>query len=382
MVRTETKIAALFLGLGLLANPFFARDERFLVPSRMFHTEDWSVRYWDYLRSEPRSSVLLLGNSRTLHGLRPWDVQAALERAGVGLKVHSLATGGGFPPFYDLLVRRMIPKDKLPRAVILGLSPRDVNRLEGRAKRNLGYLTGSPAYQARFTDTLNRAEIALRDFYASALPLVYFKTELREMMFGYRSLPWNSGSGTSPALQRYSANLAKLWTFDVDGYLRSFAGKPIVDPDFSPDAKAKYREEIAEWLSSPRGGSKRLEPVRSFEVDGRSDSELRRLLGTLEAWDIPVVLTVPPAIRLEDYENNLQVYEAFLESLAGLRRSRRNVLAVVDLNEKFDHEFLDASLYTDGEHATEEGSRLFSARLIERLKADPDLLTRIVAQRK
>jgi hypothetical protein len=356
------------ISLVLLLNSFFVKDEIFVPPSRMFHTPDWSVRYWNLREASSPPDLLILGNSRIMYGLRAKDLENTLRaRLKLEARVHSLAAPGGYFPFYRTVFEKMLPKESVPRVLLFGLSPRDFMRFNDGAQGPNERLRNSPAYASAIADSMNRAETIVRDLYATALPMLYYKSEMRERVLGKEPFPKFTLSNWKAGFFRQLRHFQKLGEFDLADYL-GVLGENLQGLESPIPATETLRSKnyLADWID----GRARFYagPPPPFELHEELGPDAQWIFDYLRDTGVRVVLFTLPAIRMEPTETHPVNYQRFLGKLELIRSRYENVEAVFDLNAQFGHAYQDPKYYFDaGEHATAEGAREFAERLGEKI---------------
>ncbi|HEY9874665.1 MAG TPA: hypothetical protein V6D12_14590 [Candidatus Obscuribacterales bacterium] len=90
--------------------------------------------------------VLIVGSSRAMRGIDPAALQNALADRGYrDIKIFNFGVNGATAQVVDLLVRRLLTPEQLPKMIIWGDGARAFN--SGRADNTYNAIAGSPAYQ-------------------------------------------------------------------------------------------------------------------------------------------------------------------------------------------------------------------------------------------
>jgi hypothetical protein len=101
--------------------------------------------YEQFVAQSGVPDVLIVGSSRSLRGLDPMALQDGLSAQGYsGRKVFNFGVNGATAQMVDLLVRRLIPADKLPKLVIWADGARAFN--SGRVDVTYNAITTSSGY--------------------------------------------------------------------------------------------------------------------------------------------------------------------------------------------------------------------------------------------
>ena len=327
--------------------PPYEERETFVPPSRLFLNARFARKYELYMET-PKPDVLILGNSRSMAALLPQVIEAEAS-----LTVRSLAAGGGFFPFYRTVLTELIP-DNLPRTLVLCLSPRDLQRDYRRYETRLA-LVRSSAYQLRktpYSEPFHTVEQTLGDLHALVLPAFYYKTELLDRL--------------------RNRDLSGLWEFPMRSSQYFVRFEDFLRWHTQPLSLSELHnrfEEITPLLSREK-----KQEIYEKNFRGYRDRSLRevvlwddpladpeRTMAFLASRDVRVIIAVLPAVMMEGSENNREFYTRFVKHLEHWRLKYSNVAAVLDINNKNDHAYMDPDLYTDLEHMTYDAAVKFSS---------------------
>ncbi len=103
--------------------------------------------YRRYLELNGPPDVLIVGSSRALRGVDPAALESALAEQGyTGIQVFNLGVNGATAQVVDLLVRQVLPQDKLPKLILFADGSRAFN--SGRQDLTYNGIATSPGYQA------------------------------------------------------------------------------------------------------------------------------------------------------------------------------------------------------------------------------------------
>jgi hypothetical protein len=116
-------------------------------PSFNSYRLDQELRlYTQYLRTQGTPDVLIIGSSRSLQGIDPTALQASLVKQGYPkLKIFNLGINGGTAKVNEVLVRRILAPEQLPRLIIWGDGSRAFNN--GRPDLTYNGIVASKGYQ-------------------------------------------------------------------------------------------------------------------------------------------------------------------------------------------------------------------------------------------
>lgn len=402
--------AAVFWLVSLFLMPMDVDLNRYVPPSELFLNEAFSGKYW-YYRHRPAPDFLILGNSRIDAALIPGIIAAELQhKYGRSFRVSSLSTGGGYFPFYQEILTTLLDRNQLPRNIILGVSPRDFNRHESRRFSVAEFLKSSSGYNLRripYAEPFHTIEAKLADVSALILPGFFYSSRVGTQLFRQReSLPDIAVFRNFPRIQAIvnkwhkdalmmiptASGLAALAGFPFPQRIRFYFGRfrtafgwdpgrmGLVDPDGSNSAKVDYSvfaKRKSEALAKQRAlfnpdqaGSpypdyrygKDFKPEIDIWDDPAGAPE--KTLKFLAKHNVGVYFVLPPAYVLEGWENNEYFNDLLKHYLVDLQKRYPNVGQIIDINNNFDHPFLDPDMYYDMEHAMPDAAAVFSKRLV------------------
>jgi hypothetical protein len=134
-------------GDRLLADRLFASPSDF-VPAYRSAQEQVSGDKLHQLEDSGDIDNLFLGNSRVLFGVDPARLDRALARRGAPARSYNLAMPTVDPRFWDFFLAEYWDKP-LPRNVLLGVTPRDLDRRNTVSGQYLDAFRASPAFGIR-----------------------------------------------------------------------------------------------------------------------------------------------------------------------------------------------------------------------------------------
>ncbi|MDF0554957.1 DUF1574 family protein [Kamptonema sp. UHCC 0994] len=105
------------------------------------------VRYQKYIRTHKRlPDIMIVGSSRALRGVEPTVLEKALAEQGYpGLKVYNFGVNGATVQVVDLILRRVLPVEQLPKLIVLADGARAVN--SGRIDVTYNAIATSEGYR-------------------------------------------------------------------------------------------------------------------------------------------------------------------------------------------------------------------------------------------
>lgn len=122
--------------------------------------DDQLVRYQQYLQQEKRPpDILIVGSSRALRGIEPEVLTQTLAQQGYPLmRVYNFGINGATAQVVDLLIRRILPPEQLPKFIIFADGSRALN--SGRVDVTFNAISVSEGYRKLLE---NEAKLASKD---------------------------------------------------------------------------------------------------------------------------------------------------------------------------------------------------------------------------
>lgn len=116
-------------------------------PSFNSHRLDQELRlYTQYLRTTGTPDILIVGSSRSLQGIDPIAMQTALVKQGYPkLKIFNFGINGGTAKVNEVLLRRILTAEQLPKLIIWGDGSRAFNN--GRPDLTYNGIVASEGYR-------------------------------------------------------------------------------------------------------------------------------------------------------------------------------------------------------------------------------------------
>jgi len=105
------------------------------------------VRYQQYLEVEKKiPDILIVGSSRALRGVDPRVLAESLATSGYpDLRIYNFGVNGATAQVVDLIVRRVLPPEQLPKLIIFADGVRALN--SGRVDRTFEIIASSEGYE-------------------------------------------------------------------------------------------------------------------------------------------------------------------------------------------------------------------------------------------
>ncbi|MBF0214920.1 MAG: hypothetical protein HQM00_15390 [Magnetococcales bacterium] len=403
MSRIRIGMLIFFFGLG---NLLVISREPFIPPSKFYMDDDFSYRLFHYRNRSP-IDYLIIGNSRS-KPLDPSVLQTILQEDGrQPVIVHSLSVGGGYFPFYQILMEQLIA-DRPPRTLLLSVSPRDFRKGYQKAYAIRDDLFNSSGYvleRLNYSSFFKWLEAKSTDFLAAAFPLLYYRNRIFSLLFPnsvhkwaqpkldqeqtfLQKTVWNSiknlplpedvlpmdGNDWIRRFQSYPQRIAALfdWTPTMDNgkMLSENRSKEIRGTLQESTNPLTLREE--QWRQyQPTLEMFRQDPACLSEFileDQREETIQKQFLTDLQHRGIDVYFLIMPAMRLEGCENNIKVNQEWIKQMQFLQNQFPNILGIIDLNKLFRHSFSRIVDYGDqGEHLSVEAGVKVTRQLGEAL---------------
>ncbi|NJL22325.1 MAG: hypothetical protein HC895_18345 [Leptolyngbyaceae cyanobacterium SM1_3_5] len=127
-----------------------AQPQALRPPQSSFGSDRLDQQIWlyeQYLRTQGRPDVLIVGSSRSLQGIDPAALeQALIERGHAPLRVYNFSINGATARVIDLVLARILTADQLPRLIIWGDGLRAFN--SGRPDLTYRSIAASEGYRS------------------------------------------------------------------------------------------------------------------------------------------------------------------------------------------------------------------------------------------
>jgi hypothetical protein len=382
---------AVFLAVNLLA----VRDEPFVPPSQFFFNASFSARL--ALARAETSDILVFGNSRMRSGLSPRALRETLGAAAAPsdrpTRVQMLADAGGFPSFYDVAFDLALDGRPLPRAVIVGISPRDLDEGDRRKREPSADLLQSSGYRlARlpYNSVFAGFETAFVDAVAAALPGLYERervvgafippaisrwiyVDLAPHRVGQVLQIWmrrflGQADGAFPASPDAWLARAAIWQARVAGLagysldptqfgVDAYGGQAMGPPESAAQrgARIAHVERVVEQAKAQGIGR-----VCRSELEGKA---MATFVDKLVALDIDVFLVQPPGLYLEPCEMRAIEDGRFGRAVEAIMSRHGNAVRFLDLMGEAGRELREPQLFGDSDHMASEGAELVGRKV-------------------
>ncbi len=285
--------------------------------------DDKLALYQQRLRQSGPPDVLVLGSSRALRGIDPQALQVALAAQGYRhVEVFNFGINGATAQVVDLVIRRILTPEQLPKQIIWADGARAFN--SGRVDATYNAIASSPGYQ----QLKDRPEVNTKQSNSekpasfSTQPLDYFTTNYQSLGKWLNQSLANVSS-TYPQRDQLKSLLREQFVtvleqvnisanpmtesekiltaeepIDVDGFL------PL-SVRFSPATYYKQHPRVAGDYDND---------YESFQLDGKQDSALDSLLQYAKAQNVSVAFINLPLTNdyldpiRKEYEAKFQQY--------------------------------------------------------------------------
>jgi hypothetical protein len=392
------------IGFVLAAvNVVAIEDDAFIPPSRFFVSPEFSHRHYWY-QQRPQIDAIVLGNSRTRSGIDPRVLSETLS-SGLGepVIVQSLASAGGFFPFYRTVIENVLRERRI-KAVILGLSPRDLSFYDTRTETVHQKLVASSGYKLAhvpYFEPFRRLEAGIADLTAALVPALVKRNRVISALWpSSLQLPPEGWPLLSEILGRDFENMqadgADALPRDWDTVRRRLSGYPQRLPAMFNWRPRPGDESVDEWGSETSASPKtttelqnhiasleaRWDAIRrgplnawrhdaacsaSFLIDPRPGSPQELFFQLLASQGVAVFIVIPPAISFGSCEDSLAINQQMLAYLQGVSERYANVRTVIDLNNGFRHDFMSLAYFSDLEHMNRTGAARVSQALASQI---------------
>lgn len=387
LARRWWALAACVCGTAFFANILALRDEPFVPPSQFFFNTSFSVRM--ALERAAPSDILVLGNSRMRSGFSPAAAADALGQNSPSAPVlRLLADAGGFPAFYDAAFDLARQGGTLPRAVVVGISPRDLDEGDLRKRDPMADLLASSGYRLAHLP-YNRVFAALErlfvDAVAAGLPGLYERERVAGALIpDFVSKLVTEDLGASRVglvlqlwMRRHLGQREGAWPADAEGWharldawaqrAAGFAGAPISPARVHLDALGGPLPDAPETADQQ---AVRIAKVEAAVVQAKArgaERECRTALAgtTFEAFidklvarGVAVYLVQPPALYLEPCEMRAIEEGHFQRAIDRLLQKHGARVRFLDLMSPPGKALRDPRYFADPDHMRAEGADL------------------------
>lgn len=283
--------------------------------------DDKLALYQQRLRQSGPPDVLILGSSRALRGVDPQALQTALVAQGFAqVEVFNFGINGATAQVVDLIIRRILTPDQLPKLVIWADGARAFN--SGRVDATYNAIASSPAYQAIETNTdVNAGEPSSKTS-TGIPPLDYFNRNSQSLS---KWLNQSLANVSSTYAQRDQVKTLLREQFVTSLEKVNISANPITESeksltaqepiDFNGFLPLSVRFNPATYYQKhPKVAGDYDNDYESFKLDGKQNSALDSLLQYAKIQNVGIVFINLPLTNnyldpvRKEYEAKFQQY--------------------------------------------------------------------------
>ncbi len=333
-----------------------------IAPFPTFNSQQLDQQLQRYLRFVARSGppdILIVGSSRALQGIDPIVLQQTFAQRGYSrLKVFNFGVNGATAQLVDLIVRKLLAPDQLPRLLLWADGVRAFN--SGRADITYNRAIASPGYQL-LTAGIRPAlmpPLLQREPLCIALPLPRATRDALSPLKSFNVVP-----SFAPAYQQ------RQWCWEP---LRALSQPEApVEPEqrmvnlqemtgFQPLSNQFKPDEYFQRYPKVRGAYDG--DYRDFTLNGKQTQALNNVVMFANARQIPIVFVNLPLTQIyldETRAANEQQFRTYLQQFA-----RSQPLTVHDLSQRWLYQ---NAYFTDPSHLNRHGAAAVATQLGKRL---------------
>jgi hypothetical protein len=308
--------------------------------------------YRQRLLTSGAPDVLIIGSSRAFRGIDPEQLQQALIAQGIpAAEVFNFGINGATVQVVDLIVRRLLPPDQLPRLILWADGVRAFN--SGRLDITFNAIAASKAYQKLQAGTL---PTLIADAWRAEHP-------------GFSIQAWSQGwdnflnhmlaSGSATYYQRdflhtwFQQQVQRPFPFpqgaiapaaDENGFL-------ALSEQFNPQQYYQHHTRV----TGDHDGD-----YEGFRLDGEQDQALRQLLRFTRDRHIPVVFVNLPLTHVYLDSARLKYEVAFQHYIQQF--AQRQDILFLDLGQLWPSQH---RLFSDPSHLNRYGAESISQHLAQ-----------------
>jgi hypothetical protein len=329
------------------------------------------VLYRQFVAQSGAPDVLIVGSSRAMRGIDPAVLEQALATQGYpGLKVFNFGVNGATAQVVDLIVRRILPSEKMPKLIIFADGLRALN--SGRTDVTYGAIASSPGFHklpdastasasespesplalTKPIETIARTNTIVSDSYKS------FNTQLLEQL-SILSVIYNQRTQLQNALVKSLTSGWRMETLSDSGDEEGIPqdGQGLIDiQGFLPISNrfnpVTYYQKYSR-ISGENDGD-----YADFSLDGLQTEALRNMAKFTRSQNIPlVVLNLPLTEQYLDpfrREREKQFQEYLLRMSTELGFTYRDIL---------DNWLSTPDFFSDPSHLNRYGSYAVSQHI-------------------
>jgi len=286
--------------------------------------DDKLALYQQRLQQSGPPDVLVLGSSRALRGVDPQALQTALAAQGYrNVEVFNFGINGATAQVVDLVIRRILTPDQLPKLVIWADGARAFN--SGRVDATYNAIASSPGYQQLKAKREVNTKVGEPSSNTSATgipPLDYFNTNsqalgkwLNQSFFNVSSTYPQRDQLKSLLREQFVTSLEKvnISANAITESEKSLTSEESIDFDGFLPLSVRFNPATY-YQKHPRVAGDYDNDYESFQLDGKQDSALDSLLKYAKIQNVGIVFINLPLTNdyldpiRKEYEAKFQQY--------------------------------------------------------------------------
>lgn len=259
--------------------------------------DDKLALYQQRIKTSGPPDVLILGSSRALRGVDPQALQTALAAQGfTRVDVFNFGINGATAQVVDLIIRRILTPDQLPKLVIWADGARAFN--SGRVDATYNAIASSPGYQQLKANTdVNTIKEASPKTSTGISPLDYFNTNsqsldkwLNQSLANISSTYSQRDQLKSLLRETYVTSLEKvnISANPITESEKSLTAEEPIDFDGFLPLTVRYNPATY-YKKHPRVAGDYDNDYESFKLEGKQASALDSLLKYAKTQNVGIV---------------------------------------------------------------------------------------------
>ncbi|MEO8891170.1 MAG: DUF1574 family protein, partial [Coleofasciculaceae cyanobacterium] len=259
--------------------------------------DDKLALYQQRIKTSGPPDVLILGSSRALRGVDPQALQTALAAQGfTRVDVFNFGINGATAQVVDLIIRRILTPDQLPKLVIWADGARAFN--SGRVDATYNAIASSPGYQQLKANTdVNTIKEASPKTSTGISPLDYFNTNsqaldkwLNQSLANVSSTYSQRDQLKSLLRETYVTSLEKvnISANPITESEKSLTAEEPIDFDGFLPLTVRYNPATY-YKKHPRVAGDYDNDYESFKLEGKQASALDSLLKYAKTQNVGIV---------------------------------------------------------------------------------------------
>ena len=333
-----------------------------IAPFPTFNSQQFDQQLQRYLRFVAQSGppdILIVGSSRALQGIDPIVLQQTLAHRGYPkLKIFNFGVNGATAQLVDLVVRKLLAPDQLPRLLLWADGVRAFN--SGRADTTYNRAIASPGYQllAAGIRPVLMPPLFQREPLCTAVPLQpSTRGALSPLNFFDLVSSFTPASQQRPwcweLLKALSQPEAPVKPEQRMVNVQETTGFQPLSNQFKPD---EYFQRYPKVRGAYDGD------YRDFTLNGKQTQAFNNVVMFAKARQIPIVFVNLPLTQIYLDETRLANEQQFRTYLQQFARSQS--LTVHDFSQRWLYQ---NAYFTDPSHLNRHGAAAVATQLGKRL---------------